>query len=85
MVDAHDSKSCLARGGGSSPLSGTNKQNGWLLPVIFVYRGGRESQSPTGRGGVARFFNRKILVTESSLRHKFIKEKAVEVIYSYGS
>ncbi len=23
MVDAHDSKSCLARGGGSSPLSGT--------------------------------------------------------------
>lgn len=25
MVDAHDSKSCLARGGGSSPLSGTMK------------------------------------------------------------
>jgi hypothetical protein len=23
MADAHDSKSCLARGGGSSPLSGT--------------------------------------------------------------
>ena len=25
MVDAHDSKSCLARGVGSSPTSGTKK------------------------------------------------------------
>ncbi len=41
MVDAHDSKSCLARGVGSSPTSGTNKQMSQLCKqlAIIVYAG----------------------------------------------
>lgn len=41
MVDAHDSKSCLARGVGSSPTSGTNEQMSQLCKqlAIIVYAG----------------------------------------------
>ncbi len=36
LVDAHDSKSCLARGGGSIPLSGTKFKIMNIFPEIGV-------------------------------------------------
>ena len=36
MVDAHDSKSCIARCGGSSPLSGTANRKMTSFDVIFL-------------------------------------------------
>ncbi len=46
MVYAHDSKSCLARDGGSSPLSGTKtiEPRACLLAIIVFAGVGRESE-----------------------------------------
>lgn len=54
--------------GGSSPLLGTRKawaKNIDIVCLCFLRRG-VEGRSATVRGGVARFFSRKILVTKSS-------------------
>ncbi len=46
MVDAHDSKSCIARCGGSSPLSGTtNKMSGFIPDILFCL----EDEKSAGR------------------------------------
>ena len=46
MVDAHDSKSCLARGGGSIPLSGTAKRSE-KINFMNIYVGGINGSGKT--------------------------------------
>ena len=64
MVDAHDSKSCLVRGGGSSPLSGT------MIPKILVILGPTASGKSDIAVTLAQKFNGEVISADSRQVYK---------------
>ncbi len=64
MVDAHDSKSCLARGGGSSPLPGTMKKK--VLIIVGPTASGKSSLGVR----LAKKFNGEIISADSRQVYK---------------
>ncbi len=66
MVDAHDSKSCLARGGGSSPLSGTK----FMKPKVLVIVGPTASGKSDLAVKLAKKFKGEIISADSRQVYK---------------